>query len=99
MRAADLRDPDVRTDDEGYRIDEHGNRTSGDGSFDGDVDGRTDDRRTDDGRTDDGRPADHRVTAADPDTDGYDRDRLGVDDTDRPDAGEGGTSRPHQHNV
>jgi hypothetical protein len=30
LRLADLRDPDVRTDDDGYRIDEEGNRLDAD---------------------------------------------------------------------
>jgi hypothetical protein len=30
LRLADLRDPDVRTDQDGYRVDEHGNRLHGD---------------------------------------------------------------------
>ena len=97
MRLADLKDPDVRTDDEGYRIDEHGNRVNVDDRAAGD-------RHAGDSDVHDERPLgrtadDHNVDAADRDTEGHRRDRVDLDDDGRPDVEEGGTSRPRQHNV
>ena len=110
MRLADLKDPDVRTDDEGYRIDEHGNRIDVDDRADRDLVIATCGtaispiatsayRRTTVDRTDVDRTDVDRTDVDRTDVDRTDVDRTDVDDDGRPDAEEGGTSRPRQHNV
>ena len=99
LRLADLRDPDVRTDDDGYRIDEHGNRL-GTGTTDHglrdvdghhDADGHHDDLHDDlheghvhDGHLDDDHDGHHQAADVDLDGDGV-PDRLETED-DRSDA-------------
>ena len=86
LRRADLRDPDVRTDKEGYRVDEHGNRIGdaqpggrGDLGSDWDHDGDRDRaRRLLHGDEVDER-ADETVRDASRDEDADDRSAAGQD--------------------